>query len=160
TPVVSSLNVNSGPTAGGTSVTITGRNFSGAAGQLTVLFGTTPATSVTILSDTQVVAVSPARAAGTVDVRVQSAGMQTDGNGAQVFFGYGTSGASPADQFTFGGNPPPPPPPNTAPTISDVANRTVQSGQSTGSVPFTVADAQTPAGSLVVTRSSSNTTLV
>ena len=69
TPVVTSLSVTSGPTVGGTSVTISGQNFSGAAGQLHVLFGNVEASSVTILSDTQVRVVDPAHAAGTVDVR-------------------------------------------------------------------------------------------
>ena len=49
---------------------------------------------------------------------------------------------------------------NTAPTISDIANRTVASGVNTGSIAFTVGDAQTAAGSLIVTASSSNHSLV
>src|SRR5207253_1684509 len=53
TPQVSGLGVTSGSPAGGTSVTISGRNFSGAAGQLSVLFGGTPAAVVTVVSDTQ-----------------------------------------------------------------------------------------------------------
>jgi hypothetical protein len=38
-PMVSRVSPNSGPTAGGTSVVITGRDFSGAAGNLHVFFG-------------------------------------------------------------------------------------------------------------------------
>ena len=108
-PRVTSLNVSTGSTGGGTSVTISGYNFGGAAGQLHVLFGTAEATSVTVLSDSQVVAVSPAHAAGTVDIRVQSGTTKTDIDGGSVFFGYGTSPVIAADQFTFGGsttNPP------------------------------------------------------
>src|SRR5262245_65669504 len=71
-PAVTSLSVTSGSTAGGTSVTASGYNFGGAAGQLHVLFGTTEATSVTILSDTQVVANAPAHAAGTGGRRGQA----------------------------------------------------------------------------------------
>ena len=54
----------------------------------------------------------------------------------------------------------PPPPPNTPPTISDVRDRSVPQDGTTGTVPFTVGDTETPAGSLVVTASSSNPTLV
>jgi len=110
TPAVTGLSVTSGPAAGGTLVTITGRNFAGAAGQLHVLFGGTEAASVTVLSDSQVVAVSPAHSAGTVDVRVQSGTTRTNTNGQPVFFGYGTSAITTAGRFTFGGgttgNPP------------------------------------------------------
>jgi hypothetical protein len=49
---------------------------------------------------------------------------------------------------------------NTAPTISDLANRTINEDGSTGLLPFTVSDAETAAGSLMVTAISSNTTLV
>src|SRR5580658_3152388 len=57
TPIVTALSANSG-SPGGT-ITITGQNFSGAAGDLSVLFGTTPATSVNVISDTEVTAVVP-----------------------------------------------------------------------------------------------------
>ena len=49
---------------------------------------------------------------------------------------------------------------NTAPTISGIANRTITAGSSTGPLAFTVGDAQTPAGSLALSGSSSQTTLV
>lgn len=49
---------------------------------------------------------------------------------------------------------------NTAPTISDIANRTIDSGVNTGAISFIVGDAQTVAGNLVVTASSSNQMLV
>src|SRR5205814_187751 len=55
---------------------------------------------------------------------------------------------------------PPPPPPNTAPTISDVTDRSTPENTSTGAVPFTVGDAETPAGSLTVTAASSNPALI
>jgi hypothetical protein len=72
TPVVSSLGVTSGSPSGGLQVTINGLNFSGGAGMTKVLFGGTPATSVQVLSDTQIIATSPSHAAGPVDVTVQS----------------------------------------------------------------------------------------
>lgn len=52
------------------------------------------------------------------------------------------------------------PPPNTAPSISAISDQTVGVGVSTGALSFSVADSFTPAGSLVVTGSSSNTVLV
>jgi hypothetical protein len=117
TPIVTGLSTSSGSTAGGGAITVTGQNFSGAAGNLHVLFGTTEA-AFTIISDTQLTVTVPAHAAGTVDVRVQSGSTQTDSNGQPRFFGYGMSAATPADSFTFGTSPPtspPPPPPNSPP---------------------------------------------
>ena len=73
-----------GPGAGGTSVTITGTNFTGATA---VTFGATPAASYTVTGATSITAISPAHALGTVDVTVTAPG--------------GTSVAGPADQFTF-----------------------------------------------------------
>ncbi|WP_350347468.1 IPT/TIG domain-containing protein [Agromyces sp. G08B096] len=55
-----------GPASGGTQVTITGHCFAGATA---VLFGTTPATSFTVVDDTTITAVAPA-GTGTVDVTV------------------------------------------------------------------------------------------
>lgn len=101
TPVVSGLSVGSGPAAGGTSVTITGSNFGGAAGELHVLFGDVEASSVTVVSNTQLIAVSPAHAAGTVDVFVRSGKMRPNTDGQSVFFGYGKSPATAADKFNF-----------------------------------------------------------
>lgn len=49
---------------------------------------------------------------------------------------------------------------NTAPTISAIADRSVAAGGNTGAITFTVGDAESAASALVVTRSSSNTTLV
>ncbi|MBP8155255.1 MAG: hypothetical protein KAX87_08190, partial [Nitrospira sp.] len=49
---------------------------------------------------------------------------------------------------------------NTAPTISELGNRTVDSGANTGAIAFAVGDAHTAAGNLVVTANSSNQTLV
>jgi hypothetical protein len=49
---------------------------------------------------------------------------------------------------------------NDAPTISDVTDKQTNHATSTGAIPFTVGDVETAAGSLTVTRASSNTTLV
>ncbi|MBB5642526.1 IPT/TIG domain-containing protein [Cryobacterium roopkundense] len=77
TPVtdVTTVVPNSGPEAGGTTVTITGVCFTAAT---VVLFGTTPATSVTVVDDATITAVAPA-GLGTVDVTV--VGVGTCGSG-------------------------------------------------------------------------------
>jgi hypothetical protein len=49
---------------------------------------------------------------------------------------------------------------NAAPTISDIANQTIDEDGNTGALAFTIGDFETAASSLIVTRSSSNTTLV
>ena len=83
TPTVTSINPTSGPTAGGTTVTINGTNLTGVAG---VGFGTVAAASFISVSDSTLTAVSPA-GTGIVDVTVTTPG--------------GTSATSPADQFTY-----------------------------------------------------------
>jgi len=50
--------------------------------------------------------------------------------------------------------------PNTAPTISNIANQTVNANTPTAAVAFTVGDAQTAAANLTVSAASSNPTLV
>ena len=81
---VTSISPNSGPPTGGTPVTITGNNFSGATA---VQFGGNAATSFTVNSATSITATSPA-GSGTVDVTVTNAS--------------GTSATSAVDQFTYG----------------------------------------------------------
>lgn len=101
TPVVTGLSVVSGPA--GTSLSVIGQNFSGSCGNLAVLFGATPASSVTYISDTQLNVVVPA-GAGTVNVRVQS-GITTPAESQNIkstIFGYGISAIDPNAQFTYG----------------------------------------------------------
>ena len=69
-PTVTGLSPTSGPTAGGTPVTITGTGFTGATA---VDFGTTAATNLTVVNDTTITADSPA-GTGTVDVTVTHPG--------------------------------------------------------------------------------------
>ena len=95
-PTVSGVSPTSGPTGGGTSVTITGTNLTGASA---VKFGATAATGVTVTSATSVTATSPAGSAGAVDVTVTTPG--------------GTSSTSPADQFTYVAS--------TVPTVTNVS---------------------------------------
>jgi len=49
---------------------------------------------------------------------------------------------------------------NTAPTITTVANQTITAGSATAALSFTVADAETAAGGLLVSATSSNLTLL
>lgn len=49
---------------------------------------------------------------------------------------------------------------NTPPTISDITNIGINKNSTTGPIPFTISDSETPAGSLTVTATSSNTTLL
>lgn len=61
-----------------------------------------------------------------------------------------------ADEFVVAVSPPPA---NTAPTISAISNLTLAYNSTARTIAFTVGDAQTPAGSLVVSVTSSNPTL-
>jgi hypothetical protein len=104
TPVVTGLSGSSG--VAGMALTITGQNFSGAAGQLFVFFGNTQASVVTVVSDSQLSVIVPG-GSGTVDVKVRSGPNEPDtydGPGANVnepIFGYGTSALTAADKFTY-----------------------------------------------------------
>ena len=91
-PQIASISPTSGPTAGGTTVTIRGTGFTRAS---QVLFGTTAASNYTVNSDTQITAVSPA-GRGMVHVTVITP--------------VGTTAASNADRFTY----------LAAPTISSI----------------------------------------
>ncbi|HYG76907.1 MAG TPA: IPT/TIG domain-containing protein [Planctomycetota bacterium] len=68
TPVVSTVSPTAGPSGGGQTVTITGLNF--VVGQTLVSFGGTPATSINVTNGGNLTCVTPAHAAGTVDVMV------------------------------------------------------------------------------------------
>jgi hypothetical protein len=107
-PIVSSLSPSSGLVAGGTTVTITGTNLSGATA---VDFGPTAGTIV-FDSPTEIQATSPSRAAGTVDVTVVTP--------------IGTSATSPADQFAYQ---------VPAPTVGSVSP---SSGSTTGGTSVTI----------------------
>ena len=83
-PTVTTISPSSDFTTGGTTVTITGTNFTGATA---VDFGSTLATNVTVTNSTTITATSPAGVVGTVDVTVTTPG--------------GTSATTSADQFTY-----------------------------------------------------------
>lgn len=84
-PIIASVAPGGGSRNGGTVVTITGDNFTGAT---SVKFGGTNATSFTVLSDSSIRATAPAGNVGTtVDIRVSTPG--------------GSSPVSGADKFTY-----------------------------------------------------------
>ena len=66
-PTITDISPNTGTTAGGTAVTITGTEFATGA---TVTFGGVSATSITVVSATEITCVTPAHVAGAVDVVV------------------------------------------------------------------------------------------
>ncbi|MCA9829938.1 MAG: IPT/TIG domain-containing protein [Dehalococcoidia bacterium] len=83
-PVVTDVSPDSGPTAGGTTVSISGAGFTGTTA---VMFGGIASSSWTVVSDSLITAVSPANVPGTVNVRVTT--------------GAGTSAANVASEFTY-----------------------------------------------------------
>ena len=108
-PTITSISPTSGPTAGGTTVTITGSGFTGATA---VTFGSIAATSFSVVSDTQVSAISPP-GTGIVDITVTTPN--------------GTSATSTADQFTYAVP--------SAPTITSISPTT---GPTTGGTTVTI----------------------
>jgi hypothetical protein len=82
-PAISGISPSSGRAGGGTKLTITGSNFTGATA---VKFGSTAATTFTVSSSRQINATSPP-GSGTVDVTVTTPA--------------GTTTAGPADWFTY-----------------------------------------------------------
>jgi hypothetical protein len=87
-PTVTSISPAASDTSGGTSVTITGWGFTGSTA---VAFGSTPAGSFTVVSDTSITAVSPAGTTGaTVDVTVTNS--------------LGTSATGTSDTFIYNNN--------------------------------------------------------
>jgi hypothetical protein len=83
-PVITGVSPANGSSAGGTTVTITGRGFTGIT---TVLFGTTAGTSVSVTSATKLTVKAPKHAAGGVHVTVTGT--------------YGTSTRIRADWYAF-----------------------------------------------------------
>ena len=96
-PTVTSISPTSGPTGGGTAVTVNGTSFTGA----TVAFGSAPA-SITSNTGAQMMVIAPP-GSGTVDVVVTNAG--------------GKSATSAADQFIYNAGPASPPPASSSPPV-------------------------------------------
>jgi hypothetical protein len=90
-PTVTGVSPASGPEAGGTSVTITGSNFTGAT---KVTFGSASTVGFTVSSGSSITAISPA-GAGTVDVTVAStAGTSATGSADRFAYEKGVLGAT------------------------------------------------------------------
>ena len=83
-PSLKKLEPDEGPSAGGTSVTITGKYFTGVT---SVTFGSTPASAFTATSATSILATSPPQATGAVHVTVTTPN--------------GTNSSSSASRFTY-----------------------------------------------------------
>ena len=104
TPAVTNLSSSSG--AAGTPLMINGYNFSGAAGHVSVFFGSTAAFAPNVLSDSQISVTVP-NGISTVDVTVQSGLYEPDtddgpyANVHEPIFGYGTSATNAVDKFTY-----------------------------------------------------------
>ena len=96
-PTVTALSSSSGPTGGGSSLTVTGTNL---AATTAVSFGTTAAT-FTVISNTSLSVTVPAQASGTVDLVVTNP--------------YGVSATSAADRYTYTA---------TAPTVTGLSAAT------------------------------------
>lgn len=155
TPAVTGLSASSGAT--GQTITVSGHNFSGAAGNLSVFFNRTHASSFNVLNDTQISVVVPA-GSGTVAITVQSGKSETDtisdtpnANVNAPIFGYGTSAKSAADQFTY----------KAIPKIAVTGGPFIYDGNhhpATVTVTGTVASDLHPSGTTVVTYTVGSTT--
>ncbi|WP_201297900.1 IPT/TIG domain-containing protein [Nocardia sp. CY41] len=99
-PSLSSIAPGQGSTSGGTTVTLTG---SGLTGATAVTFGTTPATSFTVDSDTQITAVAPA-GTGIVSVTVTAPGGTSNGVAFVYVVVPTISALTPTSGPTSGGN--------------------------------------------------------
>ena len=122
TPTVTSITPTSGTSEGGTPVTIKGTGFEAPA---TVTIGG-EASAVTVVSETEITATTPAHAAGGQEVVVKDA--------------HGTSTAGPT--FTYVA-PPPPPPVETKPAGA-VTQTTAHSGATVTTAPIVVVPSTTP----------------
>ena len=83
-PDVTGVTPTNGPTKGGSSITITGTNFTGVTA---VTFGRIPARTYRVISTSSISATAPSESVGTVNVSVGAVG--------------GTSTSSSANQFTY-----------------------------------------------------------
>jgi phosphatidylserine/phosphatidylglycerophosphate/cardiolipin synthase-like enzyme len=122
-PTVSSTSPNSGPTTGGTSITVAGTGFQSGA---TVSLGGTPATNVEVVNSNSITAMTAARTEGTVNVVVTNA----DGQSGTLAGGF-TYTAPQAPQ---------------APSVTSV---TPSSGTTAGGTPITISGSGFVAGATV-----------
>ena len=135
-PTLSSINPQSGSTAGGTSVSLSGSNFVAGA---TVIFAGSSATSVNVVNATTITAVTPAHAAGLAAVTVTN----PDGQGASL------TGANAFNYLTAQ-------PSNPAPTLSSI---NPQSGSTAGGTSVSLSGTNFLAGATVSFDSSAATSV-
>ncbi|TDU66522.1 FG-GAP repeat protein [Prosthecobacter fusiformis] len=81
-PAVTGVDIASGSTAGGTTVTITGTGFTGATD---VTFGGVAAVIFTVVNDTTITATAPAHEAGPVSLQVTTSGGQSVANSLYTY---------------------------------------------------------------------------
>ncbi|MHB8262576.1 MAG: IPT/TIG domain-containing protein [Acidimicrobiales bacterium] len=110
-PSVTSVIPSSGSTTGGTSVDVFGSGFEESGSVSEVMFGSTPASSFTVDSDTEITALSPPEPVGTVDITATNS--------------IGASARSSSDEFTFA----PPPTPASYVPMSPVRICDTRAGQ-------------------------------
>lgn len=122
-PVVKKVRPASGPVAGGTVVTIKGKNLTKVK---KVLFGRTKGTRLTVKSKRKLTVVAPRHAAGTVPVRVVTKS--------------GKSKKTRKSRFTYRAAPPPPPPPVSQPPV--VTGLSPSSGSADGGTVVTITGAR------------------
>ena len=105
-----SVTPNTGPSSGGTSVTIKGTGFQTVgAGTTRVFFGGAAATNVVVVNSTTITATTPARAPGAVDILVIQEGfaaaLSREAVGAYTYYFQGsTSALTPNKGYTTGGD--------------------------------------------------------
>jgi IPT/TIG domain len=102
-PTVTAISPPSGSTAGGTGVTITGTNFYTVTD---VMIGDSPATSVTVVSPTEIMATTPVGTAGLASVVVTTPAGTGTGTNLFTYLGPPTvTGISPNQGTTLGSTP-------------------------------------------------------
>lgn len=87
-PTITTVLPSSGPVSGGTLITITGTNFTGAT---SVTIGGIAATSFSVVSDTKITAVTPVGTVGAKDVAVTTAGGTATLPGGFIYYAAGPS---------------------------------------------------------------------
>jgi len=97
-PTISNINPTSGDIAGGTSVTITGTHYDATA---TVMFGGTTATGIVVSGTTSITCITPARAAGAVDVVVSVGARSATSTGGFTYTGGSSGGGGTGAAGTF-----------------------------------------------------------
>jgi hypothetical protein len=95
-PIVTSIAPTTGPSGGGTIVTITGTGFTGA---IAVGFGAADATNIAVASDTQVIAVSPPGSSLSNVTVVTPAGRSAINAAAQFTYSVPAAAGAPAPYF-------------------------------------------------------------